>query len=137
MSSHKPVVCTGYMQSSAPSFSHTEASHRISRILLNSGHRHRHRTELAAGPADLITMEWEPLPSLSAPLLDPGVAAVAGGLIAVGDHQEDRTADGEQSEWDMLFDEAHARWYTLPHKLPQKRMAVRMVAWSAAMVASA
>jgi hypothetical protein len=40
-------------QSSAPSFSHTEASHRISRILLNSGHRHRHRAELAAGPAGI------------------------------------------------------------------------------------
>jgi hypothetical protein len=69
-------------------------------------------------------------------LMDPGLAAVAGGLIAVGPHQEDWIADGEKSEWDMLFDEAHARWYTLPHKLPQKRMAVRMVAGSAAMVAS-
>ena len=86
---------------------------------------------------------WQPLPSMARARSGHGLAAVAGGLVAVGgdisevenpneDEGGDVLDEDPEDMRDELFDEASGRWFELPHQMIQPRQDAHAVSLPAA-----
>ena len=78
---------------------------------------------------DTQARTWQPLPPMAHARSDHGVAAVAGGLLAVGGAPSPPPTE--------LFDEASVRWFELPHAMAEPRSECRIVSLPAAALAPA
>ena len=96
-----------------------------------------HQSRRDGEACDPEARTWQPLPLMAHARDGHGVAAVAGGLLAVGgagyafsEH------DGEQMAPDELFDEASGRWFELPHPMAEERRTACLVSLPAAALAA-
>ena len=73
------------------------------------------------------TQTWQALPDTTHVRGEPAVAAVAGGMLAVGGRND---APAE------LFDEASGRWFELPHPMAEARLVCAAVSLPVAALAA-
>ena len=79
---------------------------------------------------------WQPLPDMKHRRAQLGVAAVAGGMVAVGGTGTYWTPEGDDNGSgdddddfgpDELYDEESGRWLELPHPMAKPRKAAQLV----------
>ena len=71
---------------------------------------------------DPAAQTWQPLPPMTHGRSGPGMAQVAGGLVAVGGARGGGGDSGQHCAPDELFDEASGRWFELPHSMAEPRL---------------